>query len=184
MRKVVNFDGVVGLVGIVAGLVGVGYALGTRSKMAKISDRLNRSIDELANRTEIDIPTDVVNRAIEKAAENEAKRAVSQAYSEAITVVKNDIHRQVNAAVEKEYSNIKESVLKELVDEAAKIDTKRVRADVEKAAKDRALEKFDDNLEDILESFNDNLKNTSKIYNSIADSMTKNNNKEMVFRVG
>ena len=164
MRKII------GMVSIVAGLVGVGYVLGTRSKMNKISDILNCST------------TDV--QAVEKAAENEAKRAVSQAYSEAITVVKNDIHRQVNAAVEKEYSNIKESVLKELVDEAAKIDTKRVRADVEKSAKDIALKKFDDNLDEILESFNDNLKNTSKIYNSIADSMTKNNNKEMVFRVG
>lgn len=52
----------IGLVGIVAGLVGVGYVLGTRSKMNKISDILNCST------------TDV--QAVEKASENESKMAV------------------------------------------------------------------------------------------------------------
>ena len=47
-----------------------------------------------------------------------------------------------------------------------------------------ALEKFDDNLDDILEKFKYNLDNVSKIHNSIAGAMMKNNEKEMVFRIG
>ena len=179
-----NFDMLVGAAGWIVGLVGVGYAIGTRSKMAKISDTLNRSIDDLANRTEIDIPEEMINRAVEKAVAVEAKRAVVKATDDALKDVKKDIHKQVSDAVESEYSNIKESVLKELTYEAAKIDAKRVRTDVEKAAKDMALEKFDDNLDDILEKFNGDLENVSKIYKSIAGAMNKNNEKEMVFRIG
>lgn len=179
-----NFDMLIGAAGWIVGLVGVGYAFGTRSKMAKISDTLNRSIDDLANRTEIDIPEEMINRAVEKAVAVEAKRAVVKATDEAIKEVKKDIHKQVSDAVESEYTDIKESVLKELTYEAAKIDAKRVRADVEKAATKLALEKFDDNLDDILEKFNDNLDNVSKIHKSIAGAMMKNNEKEMVFRIG
>lgn len=179
-----NFDMLVGAAGWIVGLIGVGYAVGTRSKMAKISDTLNCSINDLANRTEIDIPEEMINRAVEKAVAVEAKRAVVKATDEALKEVKRDIHKQVSDAVESEYSNIKESVLKELTYEAAKIDAKRVRADVEKAAKEQALEKFDDNLDDILEKFNDDLENVSKIYKSIAGAMNKNNEKEMVFRIG
>lgn len=184
MSKNNNFDMFIGAAGWIVGLVGVGYAIGTRSKMAKISDTLNCSINDLANRTEIDIPEEMINRAVERAVAVEAKRAVVKATDEAIKEVKKDIHKQVSDAVESEYTDIKESVLKELTYEAAKIDAKRVRADVEKAAKEQALEKFDDNLDDILEKFNDDLENVSKIYKSIAGAMNKNNEKEMVFRIG
>lgn len=181
-----KFDGFVGLVGITVGLIGVGYALGTHSKMAKISENLDRSIEDLASRTPVDIPNDMIERAVEKAVAYEVKQAVSKTTDSVIAEVKRDIHKQVSDAVEGEYSSIKDSVLEELVSEAAKIDAKRVRSDVERAAKTRALEKFDDDLDDILENFNDQLKSTSRIYTSIADTMSgyKSNNRETVLRIG
>ena len=48
-------DNMVGMFGAAIGLIGIGYALGTRSKMTKISEKLNLSIDELANKTSVDI---------------------------------------------------------------------------------------------------------------------------------
>lgn len=181
-----KIDGIVGLLGITVGLVGVGYALGTRSKMARISDNLERSIDELAGKTPVDIPNDMIERAVEKNVAYEVKQAVGKATDGIMLEIKRDIHKQVGDAVESEYNNIKETVLEELVSEASKIDARRVRSDVEKAAKEHALEKFDDNLDDILENFNDQLKSTSKIYTSIADTMTgyKSNNRETVLRIG
>lgn len=179
-------DNLVGLVGIALGLLGIGYAIGTRSKMAKISEKLDRSIDELANNATVDIPNDMIERAVEKAVAERARTSIGKATDTIVADVKKDIHKQVSDAVESEYSDIKSVVLKELTDEAAKIDAKRVRADVERAAKERALEKFDDNLDDILKNFNDQLKNTSKIYTSIADTMTgyKSGNRETVLRIG
>lgn len=181
-----KYDGFVGLLGVTFGLIGVGYAWGTHSKMAKISEKLDHSIDDLANSTQIDIPTGMIERAVEKSVAEQVKQSVSKATDAVVVDVKRDIHKQVSDAVEEEYADIKGTVLEELVTAASKIDVKRVRADVEKAAKEHALEKFDDNLDDILENFNDQLKNTSKIYTSIADTMTKYKSNEggTVLRIG
>lgn len=178
-------DNLVGMLGIAAGLIGIGFAWGTHSKMAKISEKLDQSIDELASNTPIDIPNSMIERAVEKAVAIEAKQAVGKATDAAIVAVKRDIHKQVSDAVEEEYSNIKSVVLEELVNEAAKIDVKRVRADIEKAAKQIALEKFDDNLDDILEKHNSELENVRKIYKAIADTMVpnKSNDNEVVLRL-
>lgn len=177
-------DSVIGLAGLAAGLVGVGYAICMRSKMVKIGDRLDRSIDELADKTPIDIPRDMVERAVEKAVANEVRTAVSRATAEAVADVNRDIRRQVGDAVEKEYGRIKESVLKQVTDEAAKIDVTRVRDDVERAAKEKALEKFDTNLDDILDGYKDNLNSVSKIYRTFADAVSPSNHKETVLRIG
>lgn len=181
-----KYDGVVGVVGIAAGLIGIGFAWGTHTKMAKISEKLDRSIEELAGEIPVDIPNDMVERAVEKAVAYEVKQTVAKTTDKILVDVKQDMHKQISDAVESEYSNIKDAVLEELVNAASKIDVKRVRADVEKAAKEMALEKFDDNLDTILKDFNKQLQTTSTIYTSIADTMTgyRPNNRETVLRIG
>lgn len=174
---------VFGIIFGVAGLVGIGYAVGTHSKMAKISERLDRSINDLADNMEFDIPEKLVDKAIEEAAKNEARRAVEIATRETVEQVKNDIHTKVQREVDKEYDNIKESVLKEITVSASKIDASKVRKDVEEAAKKTALDKFDDNLDDILEKFNKDLENTSKIYGSIREALTKDSSSSKGFVV-
>ena len=179
-----KFDGVIGIVGVAVGLVGIGYAMGTHSKMAKISENLDRSIDELASKTPVDIPNDMIERAVEKAVAYEVKQAVGKATDGVMIDIKRDIHKQVSDVVEGEYSNIKETVLEELITEASKIDAKRVRADVERAAKTRALEKFDDNLDSITEEYKGYLESVSRIGKTFADAVTQPERKETVLRIG
>ena len=166
-------DNMVGMFGVAVGLVGIGYALGMRSKMARISDKLDIAIEDLANKTPVNIPDSMIERAAEKAVAIEVKTAVSKVTDAALKDVKRDIHKQVSDAVESEYSNIKDTVLEEITKEAAKIDVKRVQDDAVKGAKELVFEKIDTKTDDILENFNRQLENTSRIYNSIADSMTK-----------
>ena len=190
-----KYDSFVGLLGITVGLVGIGYAVGTHSKMAKISENLDRSIEELASQTPINIPDSMIERAVEKAVAYEVKQAATKAADTAIAEIKRDIHKQVSDAVDSEYSNIKGTVLKELTDEASKIDVVRVRNDVEKAAKQHALEKFDakldyivdefkEKVEDYVEDCKDNLAVVNKVYKTFADAMTPNSTKETVLRIG
>lgn len=174
-----------GVFGCVVGLVGAGYALGANNKLSKISDRLDLAINDIADGTEIDIPEELVSKAVEQAVQTQAKRAVERATTETIASLKKDIRSEVRKAIDEEYENLKDSVLKEITASAARIDTNRVRRDVEEAAKEAALEKFDDNLDDILEKFNDSLTNTSKIYSSIREAITRStdNGKEFVVRL-
>ena len=176
-KNFINSDFLFGVCGCVVGLIGVGYAVGTHTKLSKISDRLDNSINDLADNMEIDIPEEIVNKAIDNAVKIESKRAVEKATNETISALKKEIRSEVQTAVNKEYETIKDS--------AAKIDVSRVRRDVEAAAKEAALEKFDDNLDDILEKFNDSLTSTSKIYSSIREAITRGSDsgKEFVVRL-
>ena len=167
----------------IAGLVGIGYAIGTHTKMARISERLDRSINDLADNMEIDISEKLIDKAVEEAAKNEARRAVEAATREVVDQVKKDIHAKVQREIDKEYDSIKDSVLKEITVSASKIDTSKVRKDVEEAAKKAVLDKFDDNLDDILEKFNKDLENTSKIYGSIREALTKDSSSSKGFVV-
>lgn len=174
--------------GWAVGLVGIGYAIGTHNKLSKVSERLNKGIDDLADNMEIDIPQELINKAVDSAVAAEAKRAVQKATTEALAELKRDIRKTVSTEVEKEYATIKDSVLQEVTDAAARIDVARVRRDVEKAAEKAALEKFQVNLDDQLESFNSNLESTAKVYQAISSMMAPAHNtnqaKEYVFRVG
>lgn len=170
------------IIGAIA-VAAVGYGIAMHTKLAKVSERLDKGINDLADNVEIDIPEALVNKAVEKAVTSEAKKAVEKATTDALDELKRDIHSSVSAAVDKEYENIKSTVLKKATDEAAKIDTVRVRRDVEKAAYNVAMEKFNDNLDDILGKFNDNLNNVSKIYSSMATAATKTPDKEFTFKL-
>lgn len=68
----INADSFVGVGICILGLVGVGYAIGVHSKMKVMCDRLDTSIDNLANNTEIDIPAKVIDQA-----DSEGRRAES-----------------------------------------------------------------------------------------------------------
>lgn len=179
-----NKDAIIGVVGGILGLLGLGYGIAMHTKLSKVSERLDTSINDLAGNMEIDIPESLVNKAVEKAVAVEAKKAVATAANEAMDELKRDIHRNVSAAVDKEYNHIKDTVLAKVTEEAAKIDVTRVRREIERKAEETALAKFNDNLDDILTRFNDNLNNVSKIYSSMAGMATRNPDKEVVFKLG
>lgn len=167
------------------GLIGVGYGISMHSKLSKVSERLDKTIDDLANNMKIDISEEIVNKAVDRAVQVESKRVVEKAAKDSVSEIKRDIHANVRKEIDSEYSSIKDSVLKEITVSASKIDVARVRRDVEEAAKKTALEKFNDNLDDILDRFNSNLDNTSKIYSSIREAISKSSDsgKEFVVRL-
>ena len=60
-----------------------------------------------------------------------------------------------------------------------------LKRDVISEAKKAVIAKFDGKLDDLLNDFNANLQNISKIYSSIAGSISKTNESgKMVFTVG
>lgn len=183
-----TFNTIIGIFGI----AGLAYGIAMHTKLAKVSERLDRSIDSLADDMEIDIPEEMVNKAIEKAVATAAKNAATTAANNALAEIKTDIRNKVSAAVEHEYDTIKDKVLREATSAASKINVDRVRRNVEAAAEKMALEKFDANLDGILEKFNGDLDNTAKIYSAIQSVLNPtaaaptpiNTGREFVVRVG
>lgn len=179
------------IIGIL-GIAGLTYGLAMHSKLAKVSERLDHSIDSLASDMEIDIPDELINKAVDKAVAIAAKNAVSTATDAALSEVKHDIHLKVSDAVSREYDTIKDKVLREATSAASKINVARVTHDVEEAAKKIALEKFEVNLDGIVEKFTGDLDNVVKINQAIRAALIPTtttttpvtNGREFVVRVG
>jgi len=164
----INADSFVGVGICILGLVGVGYAIGVHSKMKVMCDRLDTSIDNLANNTEIDIPAKVIDQAVQKAVERESYSAVKRATEEVVADAKREIESRVGTAVKAQYDAISDGVADQIAKNVARIDESKLKKEgVQKA------EKFDDKLDDLLEEFNGNLQNVGKIYKSIARSFSK-----------
>lgn len=162
----INADSFVSVGICILGLVGVGYAIGVHSKMKVMCDRLDTSIDNLANNTEIDIPAKVIDQAVQKAVERESYSAVKRATEEVVADAKREIESRVGTAVKAQYDAISDGV-------ADQIDESKLKKEVVQKAKEQIAEKFDDKLDDLLEEFNGNLQNVGKIYKSIARSFSK-----------
>ena len=179
-----DWDLVIGVTGFVVGLVGVGYAAGTRSKMNQVSKKLDASIDDLVRGTKIDIPHELIEHAVERSVEAKTRTAIDTTVSRAMQKADSIIRSSVSSAIESQYISLKDRVLGEMTNRVSRINEDRLRDDIYNAAKEKAVEKFEANLDDILEKFNSDLENVGKIYKSIANVMTKSEGKEMTFRIG
>ena len=168
-----NLDLIVGIGVFVAGIFGVGYAIGTRSKVNRLCEKLDTSIDNLSDDIQVDIPDKMVQRAVEAAVKKEVAAAVKLATDEVIASAERDIRKEVTAEVERQYTTISDGVTTEIATRVARIDEGKLRKEVVEKAKEQIADKFDDKLDDLLEEFNVNLQNVGKIYKSIAKSFSK-----------
>lgn len=182
--KSFDWDLVIGVTGFVVGLIGIGYAAGTRSKMNQVSEKLDKSIDDIIRDTRIDIPNGLIERAVERSVETKTRIAIDNTVSRAMQQADNIIRSSVSTAIKNQYGALKNQVLGEMTKRVSNINEERLRDDIYNAAKEKAVEKFEANLDDILEKFNSDLENVGKIYKSIANVMTKSEGKEMTFRIG
>lgn len=172
-----------GVVGVGAGLLALNYIFSTFEKMHRISKKLDSTIDDMAESTEIDISERLVASAVDKAVEKEVGRAVKCAVDDVIRTVKNDIRTEVKTSVNAVYFDIKASVTKEVSRQVGEIDIDDIREDVIERAKEAVLEKFDGSLDDILTKFNGDLDNVNKIYSSIARAITDRSSNGTIFRI-
>ena len=168
-----NLDLIVGIGVFVAGIFGVGYAIGTRCKVNRLCEKLDTSIDNLSDDIQVDIPDKMVQRAVEAAVKKEVAAAVKLATDEVIASAERDIRKEVTAEVERQYTTISDGVTTEIATRVARIDEGKLRKEVVEKAKEQIADKFDDKLDDLLEEFNGNLQNVGKIYKSIAKSFSK-----------
>ena len=164
-----------GVCGFVVGLIGVGYAIGSRKKLGDVADKLDRSITDLADDVDIDIPQYVIDKAVNKAVEREVEKQVRVASKDAVSKISKNICEQVAISVNKSYSDIDRSVKSEIKKQIAFVDIREARKEVIDVAKETVAEKFESDLTDILENYKEDLATVSKIYKSIANTVNETN---------
>lgn len=173
------------LLGLVT-VVSLGYAFIVTQKVDRVAKRLDTTVDDISRNTTIEVPESVVNEAIHVAADRAARLAVREATHDIVEGMKKDIRSEVKESVKESSEDIRTRVSKEINRQVSNIDISELRRQVVNDSKEMAVEKLNGDMDDILKNFNDELLNISKIYNSIAGSIsgTKNHDNGLVFRVG
>lgn len=178
-----DFNKFLGAIGTAAAIAVIGYVVNTFDKMNRACGHLNTTVNSLADRTEVDIPDTLIERVAEKAVERNVSRVAERAATKAVSKVAGDLEVEIRKHVNSVYSDLKESVTREIRKQVNDLDISELKDEVKEEAKEAALEKLDSSLDDILEKFNDELASVGKIYSSIADAMTSRS-KETIFRIG
>lgn len=174
-----------GCLGVLVGLVGVGYGLYITNKMNKLAGKIDKTVDELSGDIKVEINDGLVEKALDKAVEREVGITVQRAAASITHEIKDNIRKEVKSSVQSAYANIKSDVTKEVERQVGNINISDIRNEIVEKGKQAAVEKLNSSLDDICDKFNNDLHNVSKIYESIANRMTGNtrNEKEMVFKI-
>lgn len=172
-----------GVLGIVVGVASMGYSIYTNLKINKATEVINTSIGKIAKDIDVDVSQDIIDRAVEIAVNREVNKAVKTVSYEVSENIRRDITNRVRTAVNESYSDVRNLVSDKISKEAANIDMNKLRDDVKERAKAEVLDKFNENLDDLLKDFKQNLANLTKIYGAIADDMVKKP-QETVVRIG
>lgn len=186
-----NFEAFVGFGALAAGLIGMGYAIGTQRKMNQLSDRLNLSLSTIADQNEVYISDELIEEYVQAAVKNNVEKqvrsAITTASHSAANAVKSEMATQIREAVSHEYADMSKSVKKKLTEQVAAIDIYSLKHEIRDSAKKQVMEeldaevckireaadeKFNDAIEEVVESVNAKLSNVTKIYEAIAKKAT------------
>lgn len=171
------------IVGIALGALGIGYTFVMQKRMERLYTFIDGGIQKLSNNMPVEISEQIVDEAINRAVAREVDKAIKAASTDVIDKARKDIQDEVKSEITKQYSDIKSSVSAEVTKQVANLDIRTLKREVKDEAKSIVIDKFNGQLDSILEDFNQNLSNVSKIYSSIADTITKKKESGPVFRL-
>jgi len=136
-------------------------------KLKDVMGVVNSAVTDVSSLTYIDVQQAVVDKAVEKAAQNAAGKAVKATEG----LMTSMVERAVTSAVVNAKEPLKQAVTEKMAREIAMIDKSELTEAIEKSAKAMILEKFEGRLDGIAADFSRNLENVGKIYQSIAETM-------------
>ena len=156
-------------------VISAGASIGTAVWKQK---KLNEAMEMLEGKVEINVDDNYVKHVIDQTIKNNVNKKIDEACTTAVYKVKSDIYTEVQKSVKAQYADLKASVKKEMERQVGKIDIDDIRKEVIEEAKEKAAEKFDNDLEKVLEKYNENLDNVNKIYENIAKTLANANEKK------
>ena len=155
-----------GILSIAGGCLYLGYL---HFKLHKVSSMIDVAVDDLSANLDITISDDLIEIATQKAIDREVHYISSRVSRDLQTEIRSQVRKTIDAVS----TDIKHDVSVELTNQIKRLDIKDVEQEVILKAKEAVAEKFDRRLDGLLDEFNANLNNVQKIYSSIAKSMSK-----------
>ena len=153
-------------------------------QMKKTVKLVSKAAEGVAELTVVDIQHDIVDMAINNAANREVGRVVNRAVHNVEDEMIHQTQKYVRDAVKESYGKLSKTVSDAIAREAAKVDSNQIMEDATEKAKEMLLEKFDGKLDGLMSDYQRNLDNVGKIYQSIASSMANKEGKDVTLKLG
>ena len=160
-----------------AGVIGVafigvcGIAANAIHKLNKTSEKLDIAVEDLYKETVINVPEELVNRTVERAAKDEAKYQVTKAMDKVRNDVVSEYKSDIKTAVEEEFKLQKADLTKTLRKKIDDVDINEIKREVKLEAKQYVADKLKKDLDDISDKYTDQIESMSSIYSTIASKI-------------
>lgn len=153
-------------------------------QMKKTVKLVSKAAEGVAELTVVDIQHDIVDMAINNAANREVGRVIKRAVHNVEDEMIHQTQKYVRDAVKESYGKLSKTVSDAIAREATKVDSNQIMEDATEKAKEMLLERFDGKLDGLMSDYQRNLDNVGKIYQSIASSMADKAGKDVTLKLG
>ena len=158
--------------GLILGFAGtIIFAIDAHMKLKKAADKLEIAVKDLYEETVINVPDELVQRTVERAAKDEAKYQVSKAMDKASKDVIKEYKSDIQTAVDDEFKLQKSELTKTLRKKIDDVDINEIKREVKIEAKSYVAEKLKKDLDDISDKYTDQIESMSSIYSTIASKI-------------
>lgn len=145
------------------------YAHINAKRLKRLSDKFGVAIDHIVDETDIQIPQEIMDRAMNEAVKRAAKNQVDVCAISIATAIKdemrNDIRKRVDACTSDMESDIKTEYRKQVKN----LDMKAIHNEVVAEVSRNANKQVKDAVDDIVERSNDKLETVTRVYESIEE---------------
>lgn len=160
-----------------AGVIGTaflgmcGVAGSAIHKLNKVSEKLDIAVDDLYKETVINVPEELVNRTVERAAKDEAKYQVAKAMDKVRKDVVEAYRSDIKTAVEEEFKLQKGDLTKTLRKKIDDVDINEIKREVKVECKDYVAKKLKKDLDEISDKYTEQADAMVGIYSTIASKI-------------
>ena len=166
-----NLKLLINLSAVAAGVIASIVYSNNRAK--KTEERFLRAVDDAAEKLsgeiEVDIPEEMVNRALQIAIVRDSEKFVKQAVTAIQKETTNNLETEIKTEVNKAYSDVKSQIREKLNAAVGKVDISEVRKEVVADAKYEAAKRLRSDMDDIL---NDYKKSVEKAKEELEDTLS------------
>ena len=153
-----------------AGFVGTAiYAHINAKRLKRLSDKFGVAIDHIVDETDIQIPQEIMDRAMNEAVKRAAKHQVEVSAIEVTSRIKSDMSVHLREKVEDCTKNLEDDIKAEYRKQIKNLDLDDIRSEVVAEVREKALKMIKSNMDDIIEKHNDELDATARVYESLKE---------------
>lgn len=145
------------------------YAHVNARRLKRLSDRFCVAIDHIVDETDIQIPQEIVDKAMKEAVAKAAKNQVEASAIEITSKVRPYMSEHIRNKVEDCTRNLEDDIKAEYRKQIKNLDLDDVRTEVVAEVREKALKMIKSNMDDIIEKHNDELDATARVYESLKE---------------